>query len=187
MQKIHQSSVQVLGELDGEKNHPCASLELMLLCNCLGQGSPASPPVNFLYFFPLLLVSGVFLVLKHPPHSCPHSWRVVGIFSTLPCHIQGILQKGSANCCSFGQRCKDCDFRAIFFFPSTGGKMALNIVPCCSCNGKSNSQVCFIPLSQRGSPQPLRWLCLHQDVSFRQHLENSSHTPSCARSICIYI
>lgn len=28
----------------------------MLLCNCLGQGSPAPPPVNFPYLFPLLLV-----------------------------------------------------------------------------------------------------------------------------------
>lgn len=38
------------------------------------------------------------------------------------------------------------------FFPSTGGKMVLNVVPCCNVNGKGNSHVYFIPLSQRAAP-----------------------------------
>lgn len=55
---------------------------------------------------------------------------------TLPCHIKDILYEvnelGTPTVLAKGARTVTIEP----FFPNTGGKMALNIVPCYNCNGK---------------------------------------------------
>lgn len=133
MQKIHRSSVQLLSELDGEKNHPCASPELMMLWNGIGQVSSVSPPMNFLYLFAPVLVSSVCLAFKCAPRPCTRGWSMVCIF-TLPCRIRAfyIKERFWALLLLWREGARATEP----FFSSTGDKTALNIVPCYNCSGK---------------------------------------------------
>lgn len=71
------------------------------------------------------------------------------------------------------------------FFPSTGGKMVLNVVPCCNGNGKGNSHVYFIPLSQRAAPTSP--LVLPPSGCVVSPWEQLPHTLMCTQCLYLYI